>query len=94
MSESAHVSNDSTVDQETRPRPLFGLPQSLLRQEGRNLAIFAVLQPMGLNRKLKHKLLAASRDKNSTKVALTIVSPACRNKTGFFCASGKTPLLG
>lgn len=56
MTETTNTSSDATQQQEKRPWPLFGLPQSLLRQEGKTLAIFALLQAMGLNRDLKRKL--------------------------------------
>jgi len=56
MTETAHISNDTTPEQESRFRPPFGLPQSLLRQEGKTLVVFALLQPMGLNRNLKRSL--------------------------------------
>lgn len=56
MPELACNSEYPTQARENRPRPLFGLPQSLLKQEGKTLAIFALLQPMGLNRDLKRKL--------------------------------------
>ena len=56
MTETAHTSSDSTQQQEKRPWPLFGLPKSLLRQEGKTLLVFTLLQAKGLNRDMKRKL--------------------------------------
>jgi len=56
MTELNQILSDVPQQEEMRPKPLFGLPQSLLRQQGKTLAIFALLQTMGLNRDLKREL--------------------------------------
>lgn len=38
-------------------RPLYGLPKSLLAQTGKNVALFELLLPKGLNRDMKRKLV-------------------------------------
>lgn len=71
--QSLSPTDPSSAPNPLRPRPLFGLPKSLLRQEGKTIALFAMLRKSGLlNRDMKRRLAESSEQQDDLAAELVL----------------------